>query len=204
MPTTNTIEKSQQIYRIKVTLLGTDPPIWRRLLVPAALTLEQLHDVLQTAMGWEDCHMHEFRIGQQRFGKPDPMERVFGGPHTANERTARLSDVLDRAGIKALYTYDFGDSWEHKIVVEKRLPADPGDAYPRCLTGERHAPPEDCGGIPGFYNLLEAIGDPEHEQHEELLDWLGDGFDPEAFSVDEVNRRLAPVQRWWKKTAGKK
>lgn len=204
MPTTNTIEKPQQIYRIKVTLLGTDPPIWRRLLVPAALTLEQLHDVLQTAMGWEDCHMHDFRIGQQRFGQPDPMERVFGGPRTANERTTRLFHVLDRAGIKAVYTYDFGDSWEHKIVVEKRMAPDPGDAYPVCLAGERLAPPEDSGGIPGFYNLLEAIRDPEHEQHEELLDWLGDGFDPEAFSVDEVNRRLAPVQKWWKKTASKK
>ena len=202
MPT-NPIQKSQEIYRIKVTLLGTDPPIWRRLLVPADLTLEQLHDVLQLAMGWEDCHLHDFRIGQQRYGKPDPMEREFGGPRTANERTARLFQVLGRAGIKAVYTYDFGDGWEHKIAVEKRLAPEPGRAYPTCIAGERHRPPEDCGGIPGFYNLLEAIGDPSHEQHEELLDWLGDGFDPEAFSVEEVNRQLAPVQRWWHKaTAG--
>ena len=82
--------------------------------------------------------------------------------------------------------------WEHKIVVEKRLAPEPGHAYPGCLAGERHAPPEDCGGIPGFYNLLEAMGDPEHEQHEELLDWLGDGFDPEAFSVEEVKRMFWP------------
>jgi len=204
MPT-NPLEKSQQIYPIKVTLLGTDPPIWRRLRVPANLTLEVLHDVLQLAMGWEDCHMHDFRIGQQRFGTPDPMEREFGGPRTASERTARLFQVLGRAGIKAVYTYDFGDSWEHKIVVEKRLAPEPGRAYPVCLAGERHGPPEDCGGIPGFYNLLEALSDPGHEQHEELLDWLGNGFDPEAFSVEEVNRRLAPIQQWWSKaTAGKK
>ena len=102
MPTTNAIEKPQEIYQMKVTLVGTDPPIWRRLLVPADLTLEQLHDVLQLAMGWEDCHMHEFRIGQQRFGKPNPMEQAFGGPRTANERTARLFSVLGRAGAKAL------------------------------------------------------------------------------------------------------
>ncbi len=204
MPT-DRIEKSQQIYQIKVTLLGTDPPIWRRLRVPANLTLETLHDVVQLAMGWEDCHMHDFRIGQQRFGTPDPMEREFGGPRTASERTARLFQVLGRAGIKAVYTYDFGDSWEHKIVVEKRLAPEPGHGYPVCLAGERHGPPEDCGGIPGFYNLLEAISDPGHAQHEELLDWLGDGFDPEAFSVDEVNRRLAPIQRWWSKAlTGKK
>jgi len=150
MPKTNTVEKPQEIYQIKVTLLGMDPPIWRRLLVPADLTLEQLHHVLQLAMGWEDCHMHEFRIGQQRFGTPDPMEQVFGGSRTASERTARLFNVLSRAGTKAVYTYDFGDSWEHQIVVEKRLAPEPGCLYPVCLAGERHGPPEDCGGIPGF------------------------------------------------------
>ncbi len=204
MPTTNTVEKPQQIYQIKVTLLDTDPPIWRRLLVPADLTLEQLHNVLQIAMGWEDCHMHEFRIGPQRYGTPDPMERAFGGPPTASERTARLFDVLARVGAKAVYTYDFGDSWDHQIVVEKRLAPEPGSAYPACLAGERHGPPEDCGGIPGFYNLLEAIRDPEHEEHEELLDWVGGSFDPDAFSVDEVNRRLAPLQRRRKSASRRK
>lgn len=189
------IDKAQEIYQIKVTLLGTDPPIWRRVLVPSDLTLEQLHDVLQLAMGWEDCHMHDFRIGQQRFGKSDPMEQAFGGSRTASERTARLFNVLGRAGTKAVYTYDFGDGWQHQLAVEKRLASEPGRAYPPCLAGERHGPPEDCGGIPGFYNLLEAISNPEHEQHDELLEWLGDNFDPEAFSVDEVNRRLAPLQR---------
>ena len=198
MPT-NTVEKPQEIYQIKVTLLGTDPPIWRRLLIPADLTLEQLHDVLQAAMGWEDCHMHEFRIGKQRFGKPDPMEQAFGGPRTASERTARLFTVLGKARAKAVYTYDFGDSWDHEIVVEKCLAPEPGRAYPACLAGERHGPPEDCGGLPGFYNLLEATGDPEHEQHEELIEWLGDDFDPEAFSADEVKQRLAPLQRRRKK-----
>jgi hypothetical protein len=195
MPTSQTVEKPQEIYQIKVTLLGTDPPIWRRLLVPANLTLEQLHNVLQLAMGWEDCHMHEFRIGRQLYGTPDAMEQFLGGPRAASERTARLFQVLGRARAKAVYTYDFGDTWEHEIVVEKRLPAEPERAYPTCVAGERHGPPEDCGGIPGFYNLLEAIRDPEHDEHEDLLEWLGEGFDPEAFSVDEVNHRLMPLQR---------
>ena len=203
MPRTNSVEKAQEIYQIKVTLLGADPPIWRRLLVPADLTLEQLHDVLQLAMDWENCHMHEFRIGRQRFGKPNPMEEAFGGSRTASERTARLFSVLGRARAKAVYTYDFGDSWEHQIVVEECLAPEPGRAYPACLAGERRAPPEDCGGLPGFYNLLEAIGDPEHEEHEEILEWLGGGFDPEAFSVDEVNRRFAPLQRRRSKAARK-
>jgi hypothetical protein len=194
MPTKK-MRAPQDIYQIKVTLLGTSPPIWRRLLVPADLTLEQLHDVLQLAMGWEDCHMHDFRIGHQRFGKPDPNDRLMGLPAVGNERTVRLSSVLGKVGAKAVYTYDFGDSWEHAIAVEKMLPPQPGLAYPVCIEGKRHGPPEDCGGIPGFYNLLEAVTDSAHDQHEELCDWLGGDFDPEAFSVDEVNRRLAPLQR---------
>jgi len=192
---TKKIEIPHEIYQIKVTLLGTTPPIWRRLLVPAGMTLEQLHDVLQAAMGWEDCHMHEFHIGQKRFGKPDPSDRLMGLPATGNERTVRMFSVLGKVGAKALYTYDFGDGWEHSIAVEKVLPPDPGLAYPLCTAGKLHGPPEDCGGIPGYYNLLEALHDPDHEEHEEMLEWIGDGFDPNAFSVDEVNRRLTPLQR---------
>jgi hypothetical protein len=119
MPTKKTAV-SPEIYQIKVTLLGTSPPIWRRLLVPADLILAQLHDVLQAAMGWEDGHMHEFSVGQRRFGRPNPEDRLMGVPSVENERTVRLSSLLGRAGAKALYTYDFGDSWEHGIVLEKR------------------------------------------------------------------------------------
>jgi hypothetical protein len=200
MPTNRTVEKTREIYQIKVTLMGTDPKIWRRLLVPADLTLERLHDVLQIAMGWEDCHLHEFRIGKQRFGTPDAMDDALGGPRAASERTARLFQVLGRARAKAAYTYDFGDTWEHQIVVEKLLPVEPGLAYPRCVAGERHGPPEDCGGTWGYHNLLEAISDPEHDDHEEMLEWLGEGFDPEAFSVDEVNQQLTPLRRRVNKT----
>ena len=199
MPTKK-IEIPQEIYQIKVTLLGTRPPIWRRLLVPVGLTLEQLHDVLQSAMGWEDCHMHDFRIGQKRFGKPDPKDRLMGLPATGNERTVRLFTVLGKVGAKAVYTYDFGDSWEHAILVEKVLPPEPGVAYPICVGGKLQGPPEDCGGIPGYYNLLEAIRDPAHQEHEEMLDWVGGEFNPETFSAEDVNRRLSPIQHWWAKT----
>ncbi len=196
-----TSEMPQEIYQIKVVLLGTKPPIWRRLLVPADLTLERLHPVLQAAMGWGDSHMHEFRIGSRRFGKPDPSEKFLGGSVTASERTARLFAVLGRVGAKAVYTYDLGDGWEHGIVVEKVLAPEPGQAYPLCVDGKGHGPPEDCGGIPGFYSLLEAIRDPGHKQHEELTEWLGGDFDPDAFAVDEVNHRLAYLQRRPNKTA---
>jgi len=188
------------IYQLKVTLRGTSPPIWRRLLVPAGLRLGVLHDVLQLAMGWDDSRLHEFRIGSKRFGKPDPDDRLMGLDPIGNERTVHLFRALGKVGAKAVYTYDFGDSWEHAIIVEKVMPPEPGVAYPVCVGGKLHCPPEDCGGIPGYYNLLEAIGDPGHPEHEDLLDWVGGEFKSEAFSLDEVNRRLTPIQRWWAKT----
>ncbi len=194
MPAKNR-ETPSEIYQIKVTLLGTRPPIWRRLLVPADFTLEKLHDVLQAAMGWENCHMHDFRVGSQRFGKPIPGEDLEDGPVTASESTTRLLDVLRKVGAKAVYTYDFGDGWEHGIVLEKMLTPEAGRDYPACIDGKRHGPPEDCGGVWGFYNLLDAFINPEHDEHDESQDHLGEDFDPEAFSVDEVNRKLAYLQR---------
>ncbi len=185
---------SPQIYQLKVTLLGTSPPIWRRLLVSADATLAQLHDVLQAAMGWEDGHMHEFSVGQRRFGRPDPEDRAMGLPSAENERTVRLSSILVRVGSKVIYTYDFGDSWEHGIVLEKRLPVDPTVACPVCTGGQLACPPEDCGGVPGYYDLVEALNDPNHERHEGMLDWIGD-FAPQAFSVDDANRRLTHLRR---------
>ena len=127
---TKRINIGEDIYQIKVTLLGTKPPIWRRLLVPADLTLAQLHDVLQIAMGWQNGHMHEFRIGQRYFGKPDPEYRSMGMDPVENERTVRLPDVLRKTGPKLIYTYDLGDSWEHAIVLEKQLPIDPTQNIP--------------------------------------------------------------------------
>ena len=112
-----------------------------------------------------------------------------------NERTMRLSGLLSRVGSKATYLYDFGDDWQHGIVLEKRLPVDPNRTYPVCLDGEMACPPEDCGGIYGFFDVVEALSDPNHERYEERLESFGDDFDPKAFSLDEVNRRLAPTRR---------
>jgi hypothetical protein len=182
--------KTVEIYQIKVTLRNTKPPIWRRLLVPAGMTLDRLHRVLQTVMGWEDCHLHEFRIGEELFGPPAPDLWGMGGPPVGSERTAKLSQVMGWEGAKARYTYDFGDNWEHEIGVEKVLPVEPGLKYPVCVAGELHGPPEDSGGVYGYYNLLLAFADPAHEDHADLCEWLGEGFDPEEFSVEEVNQKL--------------
>jgi len=193
---TKKIASSQNIYQIKVTLLGTKPPIWRRLLVPASMTLAKLHDVLQTAMGWAGGHMHEFRTADRHFGIPDPEDRSMG-MQVENERSISLSSVLRRAGTKLIYTYDFGDNWEHAVVLEKLLPAQLSLdlEYPICIDGKLACPPDDCGGIPGYYELIEALADPEHDRHEEISEWISDGFDPQAFSVENVNRMLSPKRR---------
>jgi hypothetical protein len=188
MPTMKT--SVPPIYQIKVTLLDSKPPIWRRLLVPADLKLSRLHDVLQAAMGWQECHLHEFVIGRERFGVPDAeMEDV------QNERAVRVDSAFPKVHAKGTYMYDFGDGWEHDMVVEKVLAPEPDMAYPVCIGGKNRCPPEDCGGIGGYYEFLEAIGDPDHEQHEELREWIGGDFDPKAFSVEEVNAKLKPLTR---------
>ena len=186
-----TVPTPHEIYQLKVTLSGVKPPIWRRVLVPCDLTLAQLHTVLQTAMGWENYHLHEFRIGGLTIGAPDP-----DAPRTLlNEKKVRLRNVLDKVGAKGVYTYDFGDGWEHNIVVEKVLTPEPGVEYPVCTAGKRRGPPEDSGGPFGYENLLEALGNPKHEEHKAMREWIGEGFEPEVFSVDDVNRRLALLRR---------
>jgi len=188
---------SPEIYQLKVTLLGTRPPIWRRLLVPSDLNLAQLHDVLQVAMGWQDGHWHEFLAGGRRFGPLDPEDQ-FMADDVGDECKVRVGDLFGRTGAKALYTYDFGDTWEHSIVLEKRLQAAPNMIYPICTDGKLACPPEDCGGIPGFYDLLDALQDPAHEEHQELRDWVGGDYDPEVFSIEAVNRiltRLIPRRK---------
>ena len=173
------------IYRIKVTLRHIAPPVWRRIEIPADIKLGKLHDVLQMAMGWTDSHLHGFRAGRDSYGVPDPN---FPGDFN-NERNVRLNQIANE-GDTIIYDYDFGDSWEHDLKIEKTLPPEPGAHYPRCLKGSRACPPEDCGGPWGYQNLLDALKDPKHENHEEMLEWFGDEIDSEAFDLDEVNQVL--------------
>jgi len=188
------INPQQAVLRIKIVLLGTKPPIWRRVLVPADFTLAQLHDVVQVTMGWEDCHQHQFHIGKQRFGVSHPNEAFMGGSPTLNEKKNCLAKLLNKVGAKATYIYDFGDSWEHALTIEKILAAEPDIAYPLCIDGKLAGPPEDCGGIPGFYHMLEALADPNHEDHEHMRDWI-DSFDAQTFSIDGVNKKLRQIFR---------
>jgi hypothetical protein len=189
MLTMPTEQKSSgnEIYQIKVTLLRTVPPVWRRLLVPSDITLSNLHDLLQLAMGWTDSHLHEFLFRGQCYGPTGPERGVA---EAIDERKVRLNQLLVRVGAKIVYTYDFGDGWEHGIVLEKGLPVDPNMAYPAATGGAGACPPEDCGGIGGFYSLLESLQNPRHPQHEELLEWVGEDYDPKKFSIEAINQVL--------------
>ena len=183
------------VFQLKLTLLGVTPPIWRRLMVSADFTLARLHTVLQLSMDWKDSHLHEFRIDRKSYGRPDRDEEAADFRELLDERKVRLSSVLSQDGGQALYTYDFGDDWQHAIIVEKLLPMRPGQTYPVCIGGERHGPPEDCGGAPGYDDLLRVMNDRFDPSYKETRRWLGGDFDPESFSVDEVNRRLAGLHR---------
>lgn len=174
-----------EIYQLKVTLNHIKPPIWRRVEVPVDVKLGKLHRILQAAMGWTDIHLHAFRIGNECYGVPDPD---FPSD-TKNERNIRLDSVAQQ-GDRFFYDYDFGDGWEHEIKVEKILPAETAVHYPRCVDGKRACPPEDCGGPPGYEYLLEALADPEHEEHDSMIEWIGGEFDPEVFDVEKVNQAL--------------
>ncbi len=177
------------VHQIKVVLRGAEPPIWRRLQVPASMTLADLHHVLQVAMGWGDCHLHQFTIAGVRYGIDDGEG---WGLACKDERHAKLYQVA-RKGARFVYEYDFGDGWEHDIIVENVSPVE--EAYPVCLAGEQACPPEDCGGVWGYDDFLRALADPAHEDREELLEWVGEEFDPERFDLAAVNRALAPAGR---------
>jgi hypothetical protein len=181
---------SDTAYQIKITLARTDPPIWRRVELPDC-TLETLHDVIQTAMGWEDDHLHVFRTGEGEFSDPrvtrDSFDRVRA------ERSMTLSRLVEQGCRKFSYEYDFGDSWEHDIKIEKTLPEGTRREHPVCVAGEKACPPEDCGGVWGYYEILEALQNRDDPDRAERLEWLGD-YDPEEFDVAAVNRRLIHIR----------
>ncbi|AFZ69393.1 plasmid pRiA4b ORF-3 family protein [Deinococcus peraridilitoris] len=181
-----------EVHQLKITLNGSKPSVWRRIQVPSTSTLGQLHAAIQLAFGWTNSHLHEFEIAQQRYTMDLADEfDDFGG---IDEDTVTLTAVLPK-GTRAKYLYDFGDSWQHTILVEDILPADPQATYPTCLTGKNACPPEDCGGFFGYAQMLEELQDPDHPEHETWLEWLGGDFDPKAFSVDEANARLAQLAK---------
>ncbi|GEA15841.1 plasmid pRiA4b ORF-3 family protein [Moorella sp. E308F] len=180
------VDPWRAVYQFKVTLRDVHPPVWRRFQVTRDISLYRLHLVLQAVMGWWNYHLYQFIIRGTYYCDPDPE---FDAEYV-NARRVKLWQVLTRPRMKFLYEYDFGDGWEHELVLEKILPPAEGTPYPICLEGARACPPEDCGGSWGYARMLEILSNPDHEEYEETVEWLGGEFDPEAFDIEEVNRRL--------------
>jgi hypothetical protein len=170
-----------ELYQFKITLTDTMPPIWRRIQVPDC-TLDELHEFIQLAMGWTNSHLHQFEIDGKRYGDPELLDAGFNDFDCIDSTETKIGDIVPRSGkrFRFTYEYDFGDGWQHEILFEGTPKPEPGKKYPLCLEGERACPPEDVGGVWGFAEFLEAIGNPEHDRHDELLEWSGP-FDPEAF-----------------------
>lgn len=177
------------VYQLKITLLDSKPPIWRRVLVTSDTTLHKLHGIIQDTMGWTNSHLHQFILNEEYYSQPE-----FGlaeeGFEVKNEKSAKLGRLNLLEGSRFIYEYDFGDSWHHEIVIEKRLQPDALMIYPVCIAGKRACPPEDCGGVWGYENFLDAIRRKSHPEHEETLTWIGGAFDPEAFDLNRVNQAL--------------
>jgi hypothetical protein len=174
-------------YRLRIVLDDVSPPIWRDLDVASDVTLDRLHELLQTTMGWQNCHMHLFHLSGRRVaGKRDPETRI------EDERKIRLHDVVRSKGATVVYEYDLGDSWYHHIAVTEI--GDSAPDHPQCVGGQRHCPPEDCGGSWGYAHLLEVLSDPKHREFDELRGWAGE-FDPESFDADAINRWFQPRSR---------
>lgn len=184
------------IYQFKVSLKGTKPKIWRRIQVPSTFTFDSLHGVIQDAMGWEGGHLHQFNMKHPRtgerisIGEPAPDDGFGFMFDIIPEETARIARYFAADKTKAVYVYDFGDNWQHEVVLEKKIPADASVQYPRCIAGKRACPPEDCGGIWGYAELLTILADPEHDEYNEKMEWLDDigrgDFQPDEFDPKSV------------------
>lgn len=190
--------KSNMLYQLKITLEEIKPPIWRRVLVPTGITFYKLHKIIQATFGWQDYHLFDFDFGDVVVLIPDPdylPGELHGGARELNAKRTKIDGLLVERK-KCIYTYDFGDNWRHKVILEKILPAEEGRRYPLCIAGARHRPPEDVGGVSGYEEFLRIISDPEHPEHSAYQVWAekdtdGRKFDPEYFNIKEVNQALA-------------
>ena len=168
------VGNSKMVYQFKISLLEIKPTIWRRIQVPDNYTFSDLHMAIQRAMGWYDCHLYEFSTALEKIPENHLVRDTFS-PNNALKNS------------KVYYEYDFGDSWEHEILLEKILPADQGTRYPVCLAGKRACPPEDCGGTPGYYNILRVMKNHKDNEYRSTMEWLGDNFYPEKFNPKDVS-----------------
>jgi len=189
-PPRKAIDSLTQIATLRIELKHSEPRIWRVVEVPTSITLKVLHDIVHCAMGWFDCHLWELVIDGQTYGLP--MDENWAAPPPKIATRIRLRDVIQPGITRTDYTYDFGDNWEHSVIVSDVCPGDRGAGYPRFIAGERDGPPEDCGGLPGFYEMLEPRAEPTHPDYNEISEWL-DGYDPDEFDDFPIKVALGRI-----------
>lgn len=185
----------KEVLQIKVTLDKTDPPIWRRILVPADVTFFDLHHILQIAMGWKNSHLFEFKVGDYTIGYED--DDLDGSDEIANAGEVTLDTLLVKEGLAFSYVYDLGDYWMHTVVVERILAGDSQKTYPVCVEGALNCPPEDCGSIPGFYHLVEVLKDKRHPEYADMRMWAG-RYNPSKFNIERINKELPRYRKYMK------
>lgn len=177
--------------QLRIELKRVEPVVWRRIVVPENITLQKLHSALVGAMGWLGGHLHEYEISRLKYGLPDPD---WPDPELYDERRYRLKTFIESGLRRFTYIYDLGDYWEHAVTVEDLIAPTSGLPPVRCLAGENACPPEDVGSADGYASFLDIINNPLHEERANLLEWAGGSFDPTAFSLDDVNERLADIK----------
>jgi hypothetical protein len=186
--------KLTSAHTLKVTLRGVTPPVWRRIVVDSQTKLSTLSDLLEAAMGWYGGHLHVFDVAGTTYGEPNPS-----WDDVLDERKVRLATVLPSVKSRMRWDYDFGDGWEHDVLVEAIGPPEPDATYPTCLAGRRACPLEDCGGPYGYQELLVALADPAHPDHSNLTEWAPSDFDPEEFDPDDATEAMKmarPLKGW--------
>lgn len=191
------MSKMDDIIQLKITLAGTKPPIWRRIQLEKNTTFFELHHIIQISFGWLNYHMYEFDIDGHKLGAPgDYMKNIPSTYEGVIDSRDITLDLITERGETFSYLYDFGDSWKHTLTVEQFFAKKQDEKYPICIDGEFACPPEDCGGIPGFYNLLEILKDKKHPEYRETKRWVGKGFNPEYFDKVKVNKKLAGLDKY--------
>ena len=195
---------SEIIVRLKIVLEDTEPTIWRRVEVPPEITLKDLHSVIQAAMGWENAHLFQFHVRRETIAGPGMGGGSPYGARPVGAGRVQLGDLAARGIKRFSYVYDMGDNWEHTIRIEKLLSGDPAATYPRLIAGALRCPPEDCGGIPGFYAFLDAVSDPKHPDHDDQIDWYGDTFDPDSFGAARIHKDLGRIAARLKRAAARR
>jgi len=177
-----------------ITLQEINPPVWRKIRLSSDMTLDQLHYAIQGAFGWTNSHLHSFTVSRDQRYSSNPINFEEGDDIDAC--TVTLNDLLNKNHKRFLYQYDFGDSWEHEIIIEDIKPVTKPIAIPECIAGERHCPPEDCGGVGGFENFVQAMTNKKHPEHKEMKEWFGGPFNPEKFSLEMANKTIKSLQKY--------